>query len=227
MGRYRFDIAYCIRRTPAPASRSRLDGRSHRTSEPTDPAQRRQTLSDAIYAVVLAVVRDHVVRPSVSIERFATPAGARPDAGAPSAASHLVGARAAPGREPRWPTDHRGARRGASSLCTWGWPGAWGRGPNRAKGEREVADRGLDADQLPVTHARERCLLHHASALQHAASELGHTRGWLEPRRAALRDQAGSVTVDARTWVEPIDRRRLAAAGNGPPGELAAGVPRA
>lgn len=44
----------------------------------------------------------------------------------------------------------------------------------QAPGQPRVHSELVDADQLPVTHARERCLLEHAGALQHAASQLGH-----------------------------------------------------
>jgi len=46
----------------------------------------------------------------------------------------------------------------------------------RAPGHKpKLIAHDVDTAELPVTHARERCLLDHAAALQQAAEELGHT----------------------------------------------------
>jgi hypothetical protein len=43
-----------------------------------------------------------------------------------------------------------------------------------------------DQSQLPVTHARERCLLDHLQVLIELATELGHTLGVELPKRALV-----------------------------------------
>jgi len=46
----------------------------------------------------------------------------------------------------------------------------------RARGrEPQLIANDVDTAALPVTHARERCLLDYAGALQQAAEEFGHT----------------------------------------------------
>ena len=46
------------------------------------------------------------------------------------------------------------------------------RAPGR---EPKLIVNEVDTAAVPVTHARERCLLDHAGALQQAADDLGHT----------------------------------------------------